>query len=112
MKVVIFLHRMRIVVLYCTARHFYAYISDVTRLCEAHASASAGKCVNGVNCVDNCVQCVKYAVEKSNSFVCEYSQCTWNAHNGLHAHHASRTELFAQAMELPVDAYFDAIVSD
>mmetsp|Transcript_13050 Transcript_13050/g.22931 ORF Transcript_13050/g.22931 Transcript_13050/m.22931 type:complete len:119 (-) Transcript_13050:75-431(-) len=97
-------------VLHCTP--FYAYIADFTHPCEAHASAGTGKCVNGVNCVDNRVQCVKYDVEESNSFMCEYSQCTWNAHNDLHVQHASRTELLAQAMELPVDAYFDAIVSD
>ena len=68
--------------------------------------------MNDVNCVDNCVQCVKFGAEENNSFVCEYSQCTWNAHNDVHAQQASRTELLAQAMELPVDAYFDAIVSD
>jgi len=105
---------MHVVILYDTTLHctlLHAYIADVTHSCEAHASAGCESCVN---CVDKCVQCVQRAkgMEESKGVVCEYSQCTWNSHNGLHAQHASRTELQLQAMQLPVDAYFDAIVSD
>ncbi len=102
---------MHIVFLYDTALHctlLYAHIADVTHSCEAHASA---RCESCVNCVDKCVHGVE-GVEESKGVVCEYSQCTWNSHHSLHAQHASRTELHLQAMQLPVDAYFDAIVSD